>query len=538
VGWQTETVGKIVDHALIGRYDIPEFQRGFVWKPDQLRSLLSSLYRDYPIGAMLVWEPIHEYNYPRSAQGLRNPDWIVDGQQRITALCLAFGKKPYWWADAESWNRETEKFDILLDLESMRSTPQFHLPTKAKRADARYLSIRDALQCAEDRNALTRLADEICNSSATDPGLVWSTLTNIIALSTRPIPIVSVQHSIEDVAEIFSKVNQAGTRVKEADVTLALLAAYNASWIRKEFLPFSRGLSELGFDLDSGILIKTISGIEHGTARVGEVPQEWWKQEITQPWTRAKRAISGVLKYLASRGLLSGRLIPSHNSLIPLFALAGKHPSTINLDRAFRWFLLANAEGRYSGAPNEILTKDLRTIHLASDAVAALTSLEEDLPSFEEISPERFLESYRGNTFGKLLLSLILFDGEASDWLDGNRIGYSIDDNMLLEGFLPDWHHIYPENVLKKVRLQKAKMDALANITILNKPSNRHKIRSTPPEIYSIQFNIGSSQLKSHFVPSDIELTIENYDRFIAERAELLADAANCYFKRLMALDG
>jgi hypothetical protein len=31
-----------------------------------------------------------------------------------------------------------------------------------------------------------------------------------------------VQHSIEDVAEIFSKVNQAGTRVKEADVTLAL----------------------------------------------------------------------------------------------------------------------------------------------------------------------------------------------------------------------------------------------------------------------------------------------------------------------------
>jgi hypothetical protein len=35
---------------------LPEFQRGYVWNRDQVRGLMFSLYRGYPIGGLLFWE--------------------------------------------------------------------------------------------------------------------------------------------------------------------------------------------------------------------------------------------------------------------------------------------------------------------------------------------------------------------------------------------------------------------------------------------------------------------------------------------------
>ena len=34
----------------------PEFQRGFVWKPKQVCDLIKSLWLDYPVGTLLVWD--------------------------------------------------------------------------------------------------------------------------------------------------------------------------------------------------------------------------------------------------------------------------------------------------------------------------------------------------------------------------------------------------------------------------------------------------------------------------------------------------
>ena len=35
---------------------LPEFQRGYVWNRDQVRGLMRSLYRGYPVGGLLTWE--------------------------------------------------------------------------------------------------------------------------------------------------------------------------------------------------------------------------------------------------------------------------------------------------------------------------------------------------------------------------------------------------------------------------------------------------------------------------------------------------
>src|SRR5436309_9136719 len=46
---------ELVERAVNHRWSIPEFQRGFVWKPTQVRDLAESLWLDFPIGSLLVW---------------------------------------------------------------------------------------------------------------------------------------------------------------------------------------------------------------------------------------------------------------------------------------------------------------------------------------------------------------------------------------------------------------------------------------------------------------------------------------------------
>lgn len=47
-----ELIKDIKDGALI----LPEFQRGYVWNRNQVRSYLKSLYRGYPTGSFLIWK--------------------------------------------------------------------------------------------------------------------------------------------------------------------------------------------------------------------------------------------------------------------------------------------------------------------------------------------------------------------------------------------------------------------------------------------------------------------------------------------------
>jgi len=91
-----ELVERAVGHYL----SVPEFQRGFVWKPIQVRDLAESLWLDFPIGSLLIWNSSTAVE-ERIARDAKRPTlWIVDGQQRTTALCILFGRKPYWWPSA------------------------------------------------------------------------------------------------------------------------------------------------------------------------------------------------------------------------------------------------------------------------------------------------------------------------------------------------------------------------------------------------------------------------------------------------------
>ena len=84
---------EVVYNAKNHQWSIPEFQRGFVWKTTQVRDLAKSLYNDYPIGSMLLWDTTDNPQTRGATDGQQPLSWVVDGQQRTTALCSNEGKR-------------------------------------------------------------------------------------------------------------------------------------------------------------------------------------------------------------------------------------------------------------------------------------------------------------------------------------------------------------------------------------------------------------------------------------------------------------
>ena len=94
-------IATILDQIDLGSIALPEFQRGYVWNRDQVRSLMQSLYRRYPIGSLLVWVTGLE---SATARGDNTPapgvvKLLLDGKQWTTSLYGIFrGKPPRFFA--------------------------------------------------------------------------------------------------------------------------------------------------------------------------------------------------------------------------------------------------------------------------------------------------------------------------------------------------------------------------------------------------------------------------------------------------------
>jgi len=547
VGLGQSTVGEIVGDAVKGSVNVPEFQRGFVWRSDQVRDLMDSMYRDYPIGSMLLWDA-SDREEPKTAKGAPSSSWIVDGQQRTTALCVLFGQKPYWWSRADEWNSLLDHTDVLVNLQSAGDHLEFSLANPVKKKSPSYISVRDILHCP-DEEACSELAMSVTSRLGvrpTDPGFArqFGALNGVIGtiwnIRKREIPLVSIKHELEDVAEIFARLNQAGTRVTEADVVLALAAAANESWVRTEFLPFCEDLADRGYDLEPGVFIRTVTGVVRGTARLKDINDKegFWTAELPKAWKPAQQAITKTIKLLTDRGLLSTQLLPSRNSLIPLFAFEARFGDVVPFDPVFRWFLLANADGRYSGASVTALSQDLASIRDAGDGGAAVKALLGQLRVTDTIQPDRFLTDYSRDRFGRLLVYLLLFDRQALDWVSKVRIGFDKTDSSLNDGFLPEWHHIYPRAFLKRSwkgdKRSEDDMNLLANLTVINEATNKKKLQAKPPEAYIAEYGITDADLARHIVPQTARpLEASRYDDFVMARAEALAAAANNYLARL-----
>jgi hypothetical protein len=533
-----EPINMLVEKAVDGRLHIPEFQRGFVWRPDQVKALVDSLFRNYPIGEILLWRN-KAYVSPRTTlNGLLDVSWIVDGQQRTTALCLLFKRKPYWYETAD-WNNRVQKIEVYFNVIPQGGVYNFSLKSKSIENKPEWVQVSNILNL--DKGDLAPKARGIAKQmgNADSDALftqIFNSLQQLHSLTEKTVYEQEIAHSPEDVAEIFGRLNSAGTKVKEADIFIALMAARNPDWVRTRFLPFIDGLEDDGYELEPGIFVRTMTGILVGKADLEEA-KEFWSLDLSESWEKTEDVMTAVIQNLVQKGVLNSDILPSKNALIPLFILRGKFGTKMNFDHAFYWFLLASRDGRYGGSSNTILTADAQLILKSSGADEAIKSLVGELGTTDTFEPIDFMTPYNKDKFLAMLTYLTIFQKNAMDWLDqAHRIGYDKSEAVLNRGYKPEWNHFFPKGkrVLKAAGndFSDEEINALANITVITEKANR-TISSNPPDVYIKKLKIPSEFLDQQMIPKGIPLETSKYRDFLKERSVLLANAANDYLKAL-----
>ena len=531
---------ELVDRGVNHQLSVPEFQRGFVWKPIQVRDLAESLWLDYPVGSLLIWNSRGSVEERIAIDAQRPNFWIVDGQQRTTALCILFGRKPYWWASVEDWDKTLKRYDIRFDVNA-KVPPFFHVANAVIRTAKgdRYIALSRLLvldtQREKDQKTLQELAKEVkfqglCDGM--DAMEVYTRLDRIRKVREKDLVTITVNHELEDVVEIFSRLNSRGTRVTEADIYLGVVAARAPGWVRDDFLPFLNGLKDYGFDLNPNLLFKSLTAIVAGKTRFKEIPDNLWDAATIRPaWTRCQSSWKNLVKRLAEYGVLSNAPLPTQAALITLISILNKYPAEPSFDRVFYWFLQASRLGRYSGSGTTSLDEDVRDVTESTDMRDAVTRLLQRLQQIPVIDADEMRRDYSDSAFGRFLLYLLVYKNKARDWDEqGHRLGF--EGPQILSDFRPQWHHIFPKKFLEG-KYDDDQINALANIAVIG-PNINIRISAKNPLDYLDRYKVDDEKLAQQFVPaSRSSFASESYPDFVAKRAKVLAEEANRYLDTL-----
>lgn len=87
-------LSKLLEECHRGVLQLPDFQRSWVWDEDRIKSLIASLSRAFPVGALMTLDTGGEVNFkprpvegaPTEAKSASPHSLLLDGQQRITSL--------------------------------------------------------------------------------------------------------------------------------------------------------------------------------------------------------------------------------------------------------------------------------------------------------------------------------------------------------------------------------------------------------------------------------------------------------------------
>ena len=518
-------VSTILDQIDMGSLNLPQFQRGYVWSRPQVRNLMRSLYRDYPVGGLLIWDTQASDNLIRNLGNSAGSSQklLLDGQQRITTLYgIIRGKKPRFYDGSQPppflnlyFNVATEDFE-------------FYGPVKMK-DDPKWVSITDLMQ-----RGVWHFAGKYQDHP--DRDIYGDRLNNIVNIKDREIPdetVTGADKTIDVVVDIFNEVNSGGTKLSKGDLALAKIGA---EWLdaRDEMnksLKKWRNEGYYKFNLDW--LLRCINAIVTGQSEfpfLVDVPFS----EIQSGMQKAEKHIDTILNIVAARlGLDHHPVLRSPNSMPAMIAFIEKNglPDHRQQSGMLSWYIHTILWGRYSGSVETNVRQDLLAVNENEDGVAALLQQMRGMRRDLRIYPDDLDDYTRGSRFYSLLYILTRVYG-ARDFGSGIELRH----HMLGGHSSLQLHHVFPKALLNKSGYtSNADRNALANFTLLTRDTNLEISSRSPVDYFPYYESKHPGALESHWIPMDPELwKIENYRYFLAARRELLAQAANNFLDQLL----
>ncbi len=214
---ETPTVETLVREVLKGKIRIPEFQRSFRWDGEQVLKLLDSVFRGFPVGALLMWKHHRPAETFRAGPVTvvapeRHDAWaVVDGQQRLTTLVGTLARP-------EAAPDPDDKFAIWLDPEAIPGPEMFRPATRGQALPTTWVPVPVLLDSAA---LLDWLIDRPFFQE--NKALRQAVIDVGKRLREYVLPLSVVEAEDETVPrEIYARVNRQGTQMEEADVFNAI----------------------------------------------------------------------------------------------------------------------------------------------------------------------------------------------------------------------------------------------------------------------------------------------------------------------------
>ncbi|MEQ1737212.1 MAG: DUF262 domain-containing protein, partial [Rhodoglobus sp.] len=510
-------ISTILDEVEMRRISLPEFQRGYVWTREDVRRLMESLYQGYPVGGLLTWTTESDRTATRGTSSGPVVELLLDGQQRVTSLYgVIRGKAPEFFSGNEQaftglyFNARSEVFE-------------FYGPVKMKN-DPLWVSVTELYtRSLEDLVVL----NQSLSSEPGDQARYLGRLTRLRSITDRELhvePITGRDRTIEEVVDIFNRVNSGGTKLSAGDLALARICA---EWpaARSEMQQALTEWSRRGFEFKKDWLLRCVTSVATGQASFSAL-RGVSVDDFAAALATARRSVNSLLNLFADRlGLDHDRVLAGPYAMTALVRLVadrgGELTELADQQRVLYWYIQSFIWGRYSGSTETVLQRDLDAI--ASAGVDGLITELQRWRSSLEVRADDFDAMGRGSRFYPLLY-LLTRTSQARDF----GTGVALRADLLGRESSLHLHHIFPKGLLKAAGYGRGHVNAVANFCFLTARTNV-AISDNPPNLYMpLVQDKHPGTLESQWVPTHPNLwEVPAYDAFLRARRELLAQAAN-----------
>lgn len=557
----------VLDDIAKGNTQLPDFQRGWVWDDNHIKSLIASLSLSYPIGAVMFLEAGGVPFKPRLFEGVvlqpapKPKTFVLDGQQRLTSMYLALrsGKpvktrtekgveiqRVYFLDMAKCLDPEADREDAVVSVpDNLKVTSDF-----GRRVD---LDISTPAAQFEKSHFPVSLLFDIQGFMIWESGFSAHFKFNAEAMQFMQkfrneiwlrfqqfkVPAIELTQDTprEAVCQVFEKVNTGGVTLTVFELMTATFAAdagefnLREDWeARSERLTAKHDVLE-AVDGTSFLTAVTLLAsyrrhLEKKTAvsckrtDVLRLSLQEFKGLQAQIEAGFKRAA----ELLAEEKIFDARSLPYATQLIPMAAICaqlGDSTTQHGIKKCLlRWYWTGVMGELYGGANETRFAMDVqdvvawvdggtepRTVRDANFAPARLLSLQ-----------SRLAAAYKG-------LAALLMKHGGRDFVSGTPIDLNSYFNNAI-----DIHHIFPRAWCEKQSLPREKWNSVINKAPLAAGTNRF-ISGDAPSVYlgriqkAKQVDPSSLDefLVSHIIPVT-QLRGDDFDGFIRLRAMALLD--------------
>lgn len=589
-----KTVSQLLSNFQQGDILIPEIQRPFVWKATQVRDLIDSLYKGYPVGYIVT----SKSSNVRLKNGQRSggETMIIDGQQRITALATAL-------LSVETTDADYNKRVIRIAFSP--KTKRFVVPDASTVKDKTFIGdisifFRDDVRMGKIKR------DYLANNPDMDEDELADILDSVVALKGREIGMLELSKNLEMdiVTEIFRRINQEGTQLKEADFVMSKIAANEAhggNLLRKVIDHFSElvakperyeaiatndtefaaspYLSKIAwlrnenddiYDPSYEDIVRVVLTYKFKRGKMGQLVQLLDGRNfatrtdeaaiIDDTYSKLTDGICDFIKennfkkfvmVVSSAGFCRGRLIRSMGAMNFCYALylhlyKTGYPQAKLQSAIRRWLVLSLLTGRYSsGAETRYETDINRICELGMDEYLAQT---EQMELSDIFWNEKLVSNLRTSGTTSTAFNVFL-----AAQCKVNAKGFLSTDitvrNMVEEK--GDVHHIFPKQYLKEHGFTQTMYNQVANYAYVQTEINQAISDKAPNEYFAYVFNaqcngeverfgginnlvILKANMVENCIPEGLEtMTAANYADFCNKRRQLMSETIRQYYLSL-----